>query len=211
MFQATFTLVPSDLSHPPFYLLTPDLYNFQTMKRSSISRYNFYKADYNGINEDLSNINWNNLLSSLSAVNAVSKLYDVLYDTIKKHTPLVTAKDRNFPIWFNPSLIRLFKNKKKAWTKWKKFKNARDYENFSTLRKQFKSECNTCFTKYIKSVEDSIKINPNYFWKFMHSRKSKSGLPSNMYYNNVACSDPLNICNTFSRFFKTSMNRVRLI
>lgn len=189
------------MHHPPFYILSPKHGNYQTLRPFPKPRYNFYKANYMQINEHLSNLNWNNLLGSLTADEAVEKLYDILYGIIKEHTPLVTAKNTDYPIWFTPSLIRIFKMKQKAWTKWKKYKNISDYETFSRHRSNFKSECHKCFSRYMKSVEDSIKTDINHFWKYIHSRKRKSGLPSTMHYKNVMYNNPLEICNTFSQIF----------
>lgn len=104
-------------------------------------------------------------------------------------------------MWFSPSLIRIFKNKERAWTKWKKYCNLSDYEHFSSYRKLFHNKCDTCFSNYMNSVEESIPKNVKYFWSYISNRKSKANFPANMRLKNISSGNPADVCNLFSTFF----------
>lgn len=117
------------------------------MPKQHIKRYNFRRADYQLINQDLDEIEWDSILGSQSAESSVDVFYNYLYGIIKDRVPLSRQKSPDFPVWFSKSLILIFKYKKKAWRKWKNYKKLSDYEKFSSYRARFKVECNKCYQR----------------------------------------------------------------
>lgn len=195
-------LVKRDPIHPPFLTYT----TFSTeclLRRRQVAKYNYYKANYLFINEELENANWASLLDGTTAEQSLDTFYETVFDIIKRHAPLSSAKVSSFPSWFPGSLIHIFKNKNKAWCKWKKFKNKSDYESFSLYRSRFKAECKKAFTNYKNSVEESIPTNVKFFWAFVNNRKQSSKIPSSIQYKNTTSNDPEQICNLFATFFRS--------
>lgn len=195
--------IPIDSHHPPFYIVIPFTSNIDTMGRSTVRKPNFFKANYDHINNELMDVSWNTKLDQLSAENAVNLFYETIYDIVRRNVPLSKPKSTRYPVWFSPSLIHIFKNKRKAWIKWKTYKNDSDYEIFSLYRTRFKSEATKCYNQYINSVEDSIPKNTKYFWAYIANKKTRSGIPSSMSYEGNSSQDPKTICNLFSSFFQS--------
>lgn len=193
--------LPLDPYHPPFIVDVNAQHIMHAMKRRPPTKYNFYKADFDLINNKLEETDWTDLLQNLPSETAVDTFYNTIDNIIKQHTPLAGSRTSGFPVWFSRSLIRTFKNKHKAWTKWKKFKNESDYDVFSHYRAIFKKNCELCYHKYMESVEDNISKNIKHFWTYMSNRKAKPEIPSTMQYKNNKSSDPVGICNLFSDFF----------
>lgn len=197
------SLLPVDNYHPPFIATVPLKTNCTSLNHRPVTKYNYFKADYKLINEDLDKVEWDTLLSKFTAEEAVEYFYEKIYGIVKKHTPLTLSKSSRFPTWFPPSLIHIFKNKARAWSKWKVYGNISDYEIFSLYRKRFRHECDKAYTKYKTSVEDSIPKNVKYFWSYVSNRKGKPDIPSNMRFKDVVSNDPEEICNLFSTFFQS--------
>lgn len=197
------SLVNPDPYHPPFVVYLPFPLPVHSLAKTPMVKHNYRKADYIQINKAISDTNWIELLSHLSAEDAVDKFYNSINCIIKDHVPLSSLKASNFPIWFSHSTIKVFNKKQKAWVKWKKYNNNSDYLKFSDLRVSFKDMCKNCFKQYMQSVEDNISTNIKYFWSYIANRKSKSGIPSCMAYQNNQSTHPETICNMFSDFFKS--------
>lgn len=194
-------LVNPDSLHPPFAILTQLDMHFKPMACQPVRRFNFYKANYDGITQDLDNVNWEDLLSHHSSEMAVDVFYENIYRIIRSYTPLNYVKKSKFPIWFSPSLIKIFKTKDIAWIKWKKYGNHSDYVYFSKYRKLLHRQTAECYKRYMTSVEDSIPKSIKYFWSYVSSKQGKAKYPANMFYKNVSSDDPKEICNLFSTFF----------
>lgn len=195
------SLLQPDTHHPVFAIMTHLNMQFTPMQFRAVPRYNYHKADYPEINEQISAIDWDKELSGLPAEQAVSSFYDILYGIIRLHVPLTRIRSSRFPVWFSPSLIRIFKNKERAWAKWKKYHNLYDYEHFSRYRTLFHKESDACFSVYINSVEDSIPRNIKFFWSYISNRKNKASFPASVRLNNISTDNPTDICNLFSTFF----------
>ena len=194
-------LVPIDEHHPPFNLLIPLQNDFMPCPSKPYIKYIYDEADYSKIKSELLGIDWNSQLLDKSPESAVSFLYENLYSVIKKHVPTKTIKKSSFPIWFTPSLIRLFNKKTKLWLKMKKFSSESNYGLYSAYRKLFKDESEKCYRKYQFKVEDSIKINIKYFWTYISNRKNSSNIPSSMQYKTLLANSPSDICKLFSDYF----------
>lgn len=197
-------LVPFDEYHPPFCVKLLSLSKCglsNIICHKPFSCYNYKNADYEIINRLISETNWDELLNKKSSEVAANIFYETIFSIIRKHVPSKVIKSNSYPIWFNTSLIHIFKNKNRAWIKWKKYNNVSDYQTFSIFRERFKVESDLRYKAYINLVECSIKKNVKYFWTYVASRRPRDSIPNTVAYKNKLVSDPLSICNMFSEFF----------
>lgn len=121
-------LVPPDAQHPPLHALVPLHLCTKPMTSHKAPRYRFIEADYVKINNDLKSIHWSTILNGLSTEEAINIFYENLYKIIREHVPSRPVQSGEFPIWFSRPLVHLFKNKNRAWLKWKTYKLESDYE-----------------------------------------------------------------------------------
>lgn len=187
------------------------------MKRNTTKRYNYFKANYDNINKKLTEIDWNASLHDCSV--ALNVFYDILFNVIKTNVPLTTVRSLKFPVWFSPVLIHIFKNKAKSLAKYIiTYQIANNFQFFdldfmlSVLHAKYALsgvaensqiyihihvECKNCYERYTSLVEEVIKLNVNYFWKFVSNRKS----PVNtVRFKNQSSENPSCIFNLFSDF-----------
>lgn len=64
--------------------------------------------------------------------------------------------------------------------------------------KQLESEC---YQNYINSVENSIKINPKNFWRFIKTRSSNSNIPNTVRSGDTVGTGGGDICDLFAQYF----------
>ncbi|XP_013161502.1 PREDICTED: uncharacterized protein LOC106113323 [Papilio xuthus] len=194
-------LVYIDCLHPPFHVRISWFRQRKTINSDPTLKYYYVDADYAIINENINSHDWLDILQGYPVNTACMVFYEKLNEIIKSNVPVRPAKSTNYPIWFNRPLIHIFKDKEKAWIKWKKYNSIAHYEEFSILRKRFKTLSKQCFNNYIAAIEDSLKQDVKKFWSFIKTTNKKSGIPSCMKYNGVVADEPEKICNLFAKFF----------
>lgn len=201
-------LLNEDTHHPALsFECTLDLNpgrknNFQKCFHNS---YNFRKANFPVLYRSISNIDWNFLEVFENVEDATTYFYGKLYSVFDKCVPIFkTPRKRNYPPWFTIQIINKIKLKTKVHHKFRQFNDPRDYDEFSRLRRDIKSEIDASYSEYITDLESGLKANPNRFWSFVNNKKGKSRIDNKMNYNGVSLDTPENILNAFADFFAQS-------
>lgn len=79
------------------------------MAESSHKKFNFWRADYDSINDDLSQTDWN-FIHDLSIDDATTKFYETIFKIISDHTPLYRVK-KKYPPWFSNDIKSILRKK----------------------------------------------------------------------------------------------------
>lgn len=106
-------LCNSSIHHFPysFSILTPK----HNPLASSVQVYDFRNGNYNDLNFYLSSVDWEQYFDGLELDEQVNIFYEILFYAINTFIPQKIIKTRNnkYPCWFDQSLIKLCKEKKK--------------------------------------------------------------------------------------------------
>ena len=70
-------------SEPPI----PEICTDNTTERNGYKKYNFHKADYEAINRELNDINWQSELDATAVSEQLNKFNDIVLNIISQHTP----------------------------------------------------------------------------------------------------------------------------
>lgn len=189
-----------DHYHPALNVNILDLHLIPLTERIE-PKHNFIKGNYTEINDFLSSFDWPSLLSTGSLEEHVDVLYSKIYDSFK-FIPKSIPKNKNYPIWFSPPLIKIIKEKTKVHAKWKKFKNNRDYDEFSLLRARQHRVQKQCFESFTARAEEGIRRTPKIFWKYVKSKRGSSNYPKQFTYENNSYNGGDQICEAFNNFFE---------
>ena len=108
-----------------------------------------------------------------------------------------------YPLWFSKTLKQLILRKKIAHKVYKRYPTQYNYNQFSNIRAQCKSQNKFDFNSFISKTQNNIRTNPKSFWKFIANKRSNSTLPESMKYNNVNYSGGIDISNCFAQFFSS--------
>ena len=166
--------------------------------------FDFANADYITINNALYNINWLPILNCTDVNLCVDIFYCILYEIIEKFVPQRKYYKKNYPSWFDSTLINLITKKRRAHTLFKITNSPVDYQAFSVLRKNCKTAISVAENTYINNVEHGISDDIKTFWKFVRDNsKDMKSIPNYIRYGETLASDGYDISNLFMNFFSS--------
>jgi len=162
---------------------------------------NFAAANYDRINEEIASVGWRQILDGLSTEEAVDLFYEKLTEILNKNVTFKHNKRKDFPLWFSGQTISILKEKSKFHRKWKHYRQQRDYDMFSILRRRGHASRRDDYRRYLDKIENEISTNVKSFWSFVKNKRRRTSIPSCISYNGVVADDGPNLCSLFLAFF----------
>ena len=174
--------------------------------RNGYKKYNFYKADYVEINNDLNNINWQEELEDKPVDEQINTFNDILLNIISKHTAEIQPYKKRYKSKF-------YRERRAFWRRRNRVLTKRDSANRKKVLEEIeinikKSHVTERLHNEHKAI-DKISSNSKYFYTYANkSRKSKSKIgPLINKDTNEVISDPKEIaeslqtqyCSVFSK------------
>ena len=152
--------------------------NCKALPKEHIPRFIFGKGDYEKINEDLYNINWNTELDNLDIEEAWKCFKQLVDKVIDKHVPKSKPRASQSKKWMNKELLELVRNKHRTFRKTKTSSNKAEAEKEEKKAKnKCQRECKKARKKLEKTVADQSKDNPKPFWSYATSKlKTRTGI-----------------------------------
>lgn len=173
------------------------------MKGKKTNKYNFYKADNEKINTELSSIDWRNLLHTQNINEATNSFYEKLNNIISNNTPIIKPKSESYPKWFSNKLIGMLKDNE-FYRKKMKMQNGVSFAIlYKTKRKESKREKRICLRSYTTNIEPLIKTNPKSFFAYTKAQKQSNNLPSAMFYGNSLAENMRETADLFAEYFSS--------
>lgn len=159
----TLGIVNEDPYHPSVSIkFDSNDINFMKLKRQN--KFNFFKADYNSINNSLEAIDWHTLLDNLNVNDAVSAFYETLKRIIDAHTPVTKFNPNQYPIWYSNELIKIINEKEYYFTLKKSTNNPIIISLYKEKRRIYNRLKKRCLYEYENNIESKVKRNPKCFF-----------------------------------------------
>ena len=180
--SSEYHLLKHETHHPAFEIRIHE--NFQNKQNEAEyeTKYrNFLGADYDVINNELINIEWEDALIGNDFDRDINKFYDIINSVITQNVELKTRKVSKHPKWFNCDLINL-KNRVSKLQKLKKTqKSPETIKNHTELRKEYKNNARLAYKNYKIEMEHLINDDPQKFFEFVNSsNKTVNDIPNEM-------------------------------
>ena len=134
--------------------------------------YNFKQANSLNLYYLLNDVDWRFLYLTTNVNEAVDIFYQNIYSVLDQCVPKVTSKSKQYPPWFNATVIRYIKIKNKLHRKFKRTKLGADYMAFSQARAQAKREIKCAQLQYHHQKETEIDSDPKLFWNYIKNSKN---------------------------------------
>lgn len=200
-------LTKIDPQHPPFQMhLTAKDVKF--MKPNKTIKLNYFRSNYEMINNELNQIDWNSELNCNDVDIQLEIFYRNIKNIIERFTPTISPKVSIYPKWFSEKLIQLIKDKNFFFDKLKKTNNEIYNAVYKAKRKEVKYELRACEKNYTKTIEESIRTNTKAFFAYTKSLNKSNKLPNVMKLNNESSDNPETIANYFAKNFQSVYNKI---
>ena len=162
--------------------------------------YNFKKANWDALNQDLCSTDWDALLNCTEPEIAWTRFKSVLFSNVNKYIPKVTIKSEYQPPWFDSDVHDSYRAKERAHKKYKSTKSKIDELKFSNARRTFKNLSCQKMRDNLYNTDDPALITKKFWSHVKHNSKSQR-LPEAMYLKNCHRNNSLDIANLFNNFF----------
>lgn len=191
-----------DPQHPPFSVSLSS-FDIKYITPQKSNKFNYFKANYSLINQELAEIDWNMEFSTIDFEHQVDRFYELTSKIIESHTPIITPKDNKYPKWFTKKLIELINDKIYFLEKFRQTKLPVFNEIYKKKRRELKYELRACEIKYTSTIEELIPTNTKAFFDYTKSLKKSNKLPNRMKLNGTSSDNPTEIANLFADHFKS--------
>lgn len=183
---------------------------YTDQKVRSGEKFNFYKADYNTINDNLREIDWNSSICQvLSTDKAWENFTDIIYNQFEDNIPVckVLNPKHNTP-WMNDEALKAVRKKRKCWNKYIHNKTT---EN-KTIYDQIKRICSRAIrqskTEYESNLAENIKTNTKPFWNYVRTKtKTKESIGNLVDKDGILKTDNYERADILNEFFVSVFTR----
>lgn len=168
--------------------------------------YNFRKANFTLLYEQLSLIDWSFLDDYTDCNEACDQLYNVINKLFEIFVPKKISRPCKYPPWFSRSIIHDIKSKDKLLREYNRTKDNNTHNNFKTLRAKIKRDISIAYKIFLNDVQINIHSDPKKFWSYVNGKKCVNTLPDTMIFEGNDFNKPADIANAFAVFFKSSFS-----
>ena len=196
-------LVKSVPHHPALVLSIDNGHNVDYQALPDSTRYNFRRADYEGLLNALQDIDWVHILSSTDIDSAVDKFTFIINQMIARFVPKIKKRSRKHPPWQSTELRRLKSVKNAAFRRFSTSVTLSLRDHYRQVNHEYKRLRRQCYSDYRRKIEGNLKSNPKQFWDFVNDQRKESGLPSVMQLANVKADNSSDMCRLFAKKFSS--------
>ena len=171
--------------------------------RKSIKRkcFNFKKANWDNLNNELAKINWFNLLDSIDPNDSWNTFVNLLHHYLNKNIPTITTKGEFNPPWFDSECHSKCREKERLHKKFVSTKNIPDGIKYSNCRREFKTLIRTKKRDNLySSTEDNYLISIK-FRGYVKSTSNTHRIPEVMCLHTTVSSDAETKVTLFNQYF----------
>ena len=161
--------------------------------------YNYKKADWEGLTNDLKRVNWDQHLQC-DADTGWLRFTNILFYHINRRIPMITITDKDQPPWFDCETYQLCLKKEALRSKYNETGLAEDYTRFSECRRDFKNLVNEKMIENFKDEDDPALISKK-FWSHVKSTSKSCRIPNTVNYHGRFRNNPKDQAEMFNEYF----------
>ena len=204
LFPGTSPYVKTDAHHPAVEF-EAELPRSKPKTKRKPTKFNFRKANFDGLNSALASFNWVHILSNSSCDQALNTFYNILSDLLSCYVPSSPPCLRSYPTWFTTELHINIRLKHTLRKKFRASKNDADLAHFKAIRSTVKSMVRKARKRYLLSVEAALaRGNLKPFWS--HARNSRNptqSVPSSISFADSTANSPQQSCDLLCTYFSS--------
>ena len=172
---------------------------------------NIYKADYEAINKDVNDQNWEDVFNS-SFENDYNTFLDTLQNSLEKHSPLKANNTKKKNIYMTSDAMRLKNKKRRLWKRYLYTKSNYDRQNFINSKNILRATTRKLRREYERNLAKMVKSKPKDFWRYAKSRlTSMPTIPTLMKTDGSKASTPTQKAEVLIDYFSSVFTREDII
>ena len=144
------------------------------------SRYNFRKADFQGMKTFVKNSDLQGKIQGKSVEESWECIESCVLSAVEQFVPKVLCGNKNKrkkPRWWTESAHKKIEDKSKAYQKWLYTQEDDDYNKYAKCRNQSKNECRKADKEYEQNIAKEAKTNPKLFYSYANGKmKVRDGI-----------------------------------
>ena len=169
-------------------------------KAAKIKAYNFKRANWDILNRDLSNVDWDSIINNRNSDDTWMNFKNTLTQLMDLHIPKITIKSNFKPPWFDADCYEKCREKERLHTKFKRAKALNDEIKFATCRREFKSMMRMKIRDNLYCTDDNNVITKK-FWAHVKNTSKCNRVPEIIRYKNEISSNTKTKADMFNSFF----------
>ena len=183
--------------YPLFFKVEIATKNKKVTKRKI---YNFKRANWRQLNEDLKRVPWEALIDCREPDYAWNNFKTVLFKLVEKHIPKIAIKDDFTAPWFDAECFEAYRSKMRAHKKFKLDSNFANELKRDSTRSYFKDICNRKMRDNLYNSDDPALITKK-FWSHVKSNSKSHRMPECMSLDGVFRNLPSDKADLFNSYF----------
>ena len=172
--------------------------NFKKSPKRKI--YNFKRANWDQLNDNLRGVPWNLLIDRTEPELAWRSFKSTLFNLVNKYIPKITLKGNFDSPWFDAECYDAYRRKKRAHKKFKTDGGLCNELKRNHHRQTFKNICSAKMRDNLYNDDDPALITKK-FWSHVKSHSKSNRIPECMNLNNRYRSQPIEKAELFNGFF----------
>ena len=132
--------------------------------------FDYRRADYVRIAEELDGKDWNEEFNHESANGMWNKFVDILNDLKVKYVPRYQGKGKRKPKWMDYRSCRALKKKYHAWKRYTSSPSYQGYVNFKRDRNAAINELRRSKRRFEERLAENIKTDSKTFFRYVRSK-----------------------------------------
>ncbi len=172
--------------------------NLRLKKPPKRKIYNFKRANWDALNRDLHNVDWDAMIDRREPEVAWGLLKTSIFSLVDIHIPKITLKNNFQPPWFDSEVYHAYLKKERAHS----LKNNSDLDGirFANYRKQFKDVAAQKMRDNLYNSDDPALITKK-FWAHVKANSKSHRIPDTMHYKGRFRNSDVDKANLFNGYF----------
>ena len=164
--------------------------------------FNYKRADWVGMNDEIRNTDWSHILDNHSTIVAWNAFKSKLDIIMRKYIPMISVKFKKQPHWFDSDIYELCKAKDNLRKRYKRTNLDSDHQAYCELRSKIKQTIAAKKQSFFTDdpCDDTSVINKK-IWSYVKSNTKCARIPDSVHYNGRYRSNTLDKCDLFNKFF----------
>jgi len=166
------------------------------------NRLNYRKADKKGLKEYFLGINWNEMMGAEEVQDKYDIFMNIYNAGVKKYVPKYKWREEQKQDWFNEKCFKAKEKRDRAWRIWKRNRNARNKENYTSLRNEYAKVRKEEEKKFEKDIVDKCKEHPKLFYRFINKKMKVRDSIESLKGEHGIIKDPKDMANLLNNRFQ---------